>query len=71
MSPHNGMSYSDWDEYRPISRQLARRFLALPECQLEIRKNAAWDAWQGVVDVVGISEEASLAFQAVMAGVKP
>lgn len=58
-------SGSGWCGYRPISLALARRFLRHPAALEALRSEAAWGAWQEVVDAVGVGPEASAAYGAV------
>lgn len=54
-----------WTTYRPISMKLARRFMRHPNYLAQVRKEAAWAAWQDTIDAVGFGPEASAAYAAV------
>lgn len=61
-----GQIYTGWSPYWEISRELAHRFLARPECQEQLKRMAAWVAWEDAVEEVGIGPAASAVFTAVL-----
>jgi hypothetical protein len=51
-----------WTDYRPISQEIAMRFLAHKKCREAWRSNVAWEAWEAA----GGGPQGSDAYRAVM-----